>query len=127
MGMCFTVRKKPQYANMSHFEQLPEFQKELSKLSKKYLSLEEDLLKLERLITLNPVGVGMNFVTVHHSPKVKIVKTRLACKSLRDRSMRLMYAYHGSTVTFVYIEIYFKGEKENEDRSRIEQYLRGFK
>ena len=127
MSMCFIVRKKPQYAHMSHFEQLPEFQKELSKLSKKYPSLKEDLRKLERLITLNPVGVGTNFVTVHHSPEVKIVKTRLACRSLRDRSMRLMYAYHGSTVTFVYIELYFKGDKENEDKVRIEQYLRGFK
>lgn len=112
---------------MNHFNQLIEFEKEFSKLSKKFHSLPEDLKKLERLIILNPIGIGTNFVTIHHSPKVKIVKTRLACKSLRDRSMRIIYAYHNDTVTFVYIEIYFKGDKENEDKERINRYLKNVK
>ncbi len=108
---------------MSHFNSLPEFERELLKLSKKYRSLPEDLEKLEKLISFKPVGFGTNFVTIHHSPIVKIVKTRLACKSLRDRSIRIIYAYHNDTVTFVYIEIYFKGDKENEDRDRIKDYI----
>lgn len=124
MSMSFIVPKKHQYENMSHFNRLPEFEKELSKLSRKYPSLEDDLGILERLIALNPVGVGKNFVTIHHHAKAKIVKTRLACKSLRQRSMRVIYAYHGDTVTFVYIEIYFKGNKENEDRARVEEYIK---
>jgi hypothetical protein len=110
---------------MSHFEQLPEFEKEFSKLSKKYRSLSEDLKKLERLLSLDPVGLGVNFVTLHQAPNVRIVKTRLACKTLRDRSMRVIYAYHDNTVTFVYIEIYFKGDKANEDRERVARYLKG--
>lgn len=109
---------------MSHFNQLPEFTKELSGLSKKYRSLSEDLKKLERLIALNPVGVGTNFVTIHHSPKARIVKTRLACKSLKKRSMRVIYAYHEDIVTFVYIEIYFKGDKENENKERVARYIK---
>jgi len=122
--MYFTVRKKLQYENMSHFKRLPEFEKEFLKLSKKYPSLADDLKKLERLITLNPVGLGTNFVTIHHSDEVKIVKTRLACKSLRNRSIRIIYAYHQNILTFVHIEIYFKGDKENEDRARIADYLK---
>lgn len=109
---------------MNHFDRLPEFEKEFSKLSKKYPSLPEDIKKLERLIALKPVGFGTNFVTIHHSPIVKIVKTRLACKSLRNRSIRIIYAYHQDTTTFMHIEIYFKGNKENEDRGRIENYLK---
>lgn len=124
MNMCFIVRKKHQYENMNHFKQLPEFEKEFSKLSSKYRSLPEDLKKLEKLITLNPVGLGTNFVTIYSSLEVKIVKTRLACKSLKKRSIRLIYAYHENVTTFVYIEVYFKGDKENEDRERIEQYLK---
>ena len=108
---------------MSHFSYIPEFEKELSKLSVKYPSLHEDLKKLEKLILLNPVGVGTNFITIHDINKVKIVKTRLACRSLRKRSMRVIYAYHGDTVTFVYMELYFKGDKENEDQNRIKDYL----
>lgn len=124
MSMCFTVQRKHQYENMSHFDKLPEFEKEFSKLSKKYPSLTEDLEKFEKLVTMNATGIGVNFVTIHHSEKVKLVKARLACKSLRDRSIRVIYAYHNHTVTFVYIELYFKGDKENEDRERIAQYLK---
>lgn len=125
MSMCFIAQRKHQYENMSHFDKLPEFEKEFSKLSKKYPSLTEDLEKFEKLVTMNAVGFGVNFITIHHSKKIKLVKARLACKSLRDRSIRIIYAYHDDTVTFVYIELYFKGDKENEDRSRIEEYLRG--
>lgn len=109
---------------MSHFSQLHEFEKEFSKLSKKYQSLGEDLKKFEKLLILNPVGFGVNFVTIHHAEEVRIVKARLACKSLRDRSIRIIYAYHQNTLTFMYIEIYFKGNKENEDRTRIGKYLK---
>ncbi len=109
---------------MSHFNQLPEFEKDFIRLSRKYPSLFEDLKKLERLLSINPVGFGTNFVTIHHDPLVKIVKTRLACKSLRDRSIRIIYAYHENITTFVHIEIYFKGDKDNEDRERIKQYLK---
>ncbi|MEO8637851.1 MAG: hypothetical protein ABI430_03045 [Candidatus Taylorbacteria bacterium] len=109
---------------MSHFNQLPEFEKEFGKLWKKYRSLIEDIKKFERLILANSTGLGVNFITIHYSPKVKIVKARLACKSLRDRSIRVIYAYHNETITFVYIEIYFKGDKENEDQERIKRYLK---
>lgn len=111
---------------MSRFDQLPEFEKELKKLSKKYPSLKQDLNTLEDVLRALPTGNGKNFTVIHHSEKVKLVKTRLACKSLKDRSMRIIYAYHDETVTFVYIELYFKGNKENEDRERILKYLKNF-
>lgn len=112
---------------MSQFNRLPEFEKELTKLSKKYPSLGDDLKKLERLVEINPTGMGTNFVVIHQAEAVKIVKTRLACKSLKNRSIRVIYAYHDKTVTFMYIEIYFKGDKENEDRERVEGCLGGEK
>ncbi len=122
--MFFIAQKKHPYVNMSHFNKLPEFEKEFLKLSKKYPSLLEDLKKLEKLIEINPVGLGINFITIHHSQELRVVKTRLACKSLRGRSIRIIYAYHQNTTTFVHIEIYFKGDKENEDRERIEWYIK---
>ena len=109
---------------MSHFSQLPDFEKELEKLSKKYSSLYDDLEKFEKLLEINATGFGKNFTIIHHTPEVKIIKARLACKSLRDRSIRIIYAFHNSSVTFVYIEMYFKGDKDNEDRERIKEYLK---
>jgi len=111
---------------MNHFNQLSEFEKEFSNLSKKYRSLPEDFKKFERLIDMTPTGSGKNFTIIHSNQNIKIVKSRVTCKSLRDRSIRVIYAYHENSVTFVYIEIYFKGDKANEDRERIKNYLKNF-
>lgn len=108
---------------MSHFNQLPEFEKELKQLSKKYPTLCQDLKDLEDVLSTFPTGSGRNFVIIHHSENVKIVKTRLACKSLKNRAMRVIYAFHENTVTFVYLELYFKGNKENSNYDRILEYL----
>lgn len=109
---------------MNRFNRLPEFEKEFLRLLKKYRSLQEDIDKFERFVFENPTGVGKNFNIIHDSENVKVVKARMMCKSLRDRSIRIIYAYHDNVFEFVHIEIYFKGDKENEDRERIKQYLK---
>ena len=111
---------------MSHFSQLPEFEKEFSKLSKRYRSLSEDIKIFESFIAENPTGLGKNFTIIHSADNIKIVKVRMMCKSLKNRSIRVIYCSHNDRVTFVHIEIYFKGDKENEDRTRIEKYLKNF-
>ena len=108
---------------MNHYNCLPEFEKEFNKLLKKYRSLNEDIKIFERLISENPTGVGKNFTIIHSSENVKIVKARMACKSLNNRNIRIIYAYHDDRFEFIYIEIYFKGDKENEDRERVKKYL----
>jgi len=108
---------------MSHFSQLPEFEREFKKLSKKYRSLNQDLKNLEIVLQNYPTGIGKNFTITYFETSLKIVKVRLVCRSLRDRSMRIIYAYHDDTFKFMYIEIYFKGDKENEDKQRVKDYL----
>lgn len=109
---------------MSHFNSLPEFDKEFKRLIKKYPTLNQDIKELEKVLVVLPTGNGKNFTIIHQEEKIKIIKTRLACESLRGRSMRVIYSYHEDTLTFMYIEIYFKGDKENEDRERIKRYLK---
>lgn len=110
---------------MKIFNQLPEFQKEFKRLENKYPSLSSDLIRFKDLINDFPTGMGKNFSIIHSREEVKIIKARLACKSLKDRSIRLICAYHKDKIEFMYIELYFKGEKENEDRERIKRYLEG--
>lgn len=88
---------------MNHFDKLPEFEKELSKLEKKYRSLPQDIEKFEKLLLQNPLGLGKNFTIIHYGVSVKIIKARLVCRSLKDRSIRIIYAYHNDTLTFLYI------------------------
>lgn len=111
---------------MSHFSKLSEFEKEFLRLSRRYRSLVEDIKYFERFVSENPTGLGKNFTIIHSGDGVKIVKARMMCKSLKNRSIRIIYAYHENNFEFMYIEIYFKGDKENEDRIRIERYLKNF-
>ncbi len=106
-----------------NFKKIPEFQKEFSKLERKYPSLTKDLEDLEEILQASPTGIGKNFTIIHSDNDIKVVKVRLHCESLRARNIRLIYAYHDDGIEFVYIEIYYKGDKENHDYERVEEYL----
>ena len=108
---------------MNHFDALAEFEKEFKRLFKKYKTLDDDFEKFKKVLLTTPTGVGKNFVIIHSSSTIKIVKARMACRALRDRSLRIIYSYFEQEQTIEFIEIYFKGEKENEDRDRIKAYL----
>jgi len=108
---------------MNHSNCLSEFERELKILLKKYRSLSDDIKSFEKVIFAVPIGFGKNFTIMHSSEGVKVVKARLMCKSLRNRDIRIIYAYRNEIFEFVYIEIYFKGDKDNEDRERIKNYL----
>lgn len=110
---------------MSHCSRLPEFEKEFKHLAGKYRSLPRDIAHLEEMIARHPTGIGTNFTIIHRGAAVMVVKTRLSCESLKKRALRLIYAYRQSTTAVTFIELYYKGDKENEDRERIKVYLKG--
>ncbi len=112
---------------MSTFSSLPEFDKELKKLSRKYPTLPSDIDDIKPILLDCPTGSGKNFIIVKVSGSVKVIKVDIHCESLRSRSIRLIYAYHQDRIEFMYLEVYFKGDKENEDRSRIEEYMNSIK
>ncbi|MCL5010996.1 MAG: hypothetical protein M1127_02190 [Patescibacteria group bacterium] len=109
---------------MNHFDTIAEFEKEFKRLFNKYKTLNDDFEKFKNILIVAPTGVGKNFVIVHFSPPIKIVKARMACRALHGRSLRIIYAYFEQNQRIEFIEIYFKGEKENEDRERIKEYLK---
>lgn len=106
------------------FEYSPACLKEKVKLEKKFRSLSHDMERLEKIIALNPLGQSQHRTILHKGDDVCIVKGHLFCQTLRRDSLRIIYAYHGTAVTVVWIEMYHKGDRENEDRERIEEYLR---
>ncbi len=56
-----------------------------------------------------------------------VIKKRKAHSPLKGRGaqsgIRIMYAYYVLTNTVDFIEMYFKGESENEDKEKIKEYL----
>jgi hypothetical protein len=51
------------------------------------------------------------------------LKNNIACKALKGRGinsgLRLVYAYFPESQKIIFIELYHKNDKENEDRARI--------
>ena len=63
------------------------------------------------------------------NPDYKIYKVKkFACMSLKgrgcDTGLRLIYAFNKSGGYVHLLEIYFKGDKENEDTERIANFLK---
>ena len=110
---------------MATFQELPEFEREIKKLSKKYPTIVSDIEDIKPVLLVCPTGIGKNFTIIKSLENIKIVKVRIHCESLRSRTIRLIYSYREDKIEFMYIEVYFKGSKENEDKSRIEEYLNG--
>jgi hypothetical protein len=112
---------------MSTFSALPEFEKEFKKLAKKYPTIPSDVDDIKSVLIDCPTGIGKNFTIIKIDGEITIVKVRVHCESLRSRVIRLIYAYHKDKIEFMYIELYFKGEKENEDKERVKEYILKFK
>jgi len=109
---------------MIRFEHWGRFEKEFDRLTRKFRTLPEDLERLKNVIALDPTGQSQHRTVLHKSEKACIVKGHLFCKALRRDSLRIIYAYHEDRITIVWIEVYHKANKANEDRARIVEYLK---
>lgn len=108
------------------YECLPEFEKDIERLSKRrFRSLPEDVEVLKKVLAVSPTALPPVSFNISNLPvRQDIVKVKkFACKSLKGRGansgIRVIYTFHVEEQKIVFIEIYFKGDKENEDRDRI--------
>jgi mRNA-degrading endonuclease RelE of RelBE toxin-antitoxin system len=114
------------FKQISH---VPEFEKDLKKLMKRFSSLEEDLRmfikvamnafhkqKIDSRAIFNISDLGVHFPKIYKAKK-------FACKALKGKGaqsgIRIIYAYHEEEDWIEFIEIYYKGDKASEDRERI--------
>ncbi len=113
---------------------LPEFEKDLKKLLKRFRTLEDDLdnfikteLNLYHKLKIDNKGIFPIPGLLFHDPTIFKAK-KFACRSLKGRGVqsgiRVIYSYFEKIDTIELVEIYYKGDKENEDRERI---LRNYK
>jgi len=105
------------------FDQLPGFKKELKRLTKKYRTLPEDLQEFQRVVSAIPLGNSKHFNVMTNTGAVQVVKARFFCRALKGSSLRVIYGYLEKRNQIDFIELYFKGDKENEDRMRIKDYI----
>lgn len=115
-------------ARFSQVSRLPEFEKDLKKLLRKFRTLEGDLeIFIEKgLFLYHKLGIdNKGIFQIPGLPiSIKVYKARkFACRSLKGKGaqsgIRVIYTYMADKDTIELIEIYYKGDKENEDRERI--------
>ncbi len=112
-----------------------EFKRDFKKLLKKFRSLNEDIevakafaIELYHIQKINKQAIFP--IPQFCTEKIVICKLKkFACKALKGRGVksgiRIIYAYYILTNAVDFIEIYFKGDSENEDKERIKQYIAG--
>jgi len=112
---------------------LPEFKRDTKRLLKRFKTIEDDLeIFIEKQLflyhKLKRDNRGIFQITGLPVGNLKVYKAKkFACKSLKGRGVqsgiRVIYAYDEEKDKIVLIEIYFKGDKANEDKERILKYL----
>jgi mRNA-degrading endonuclease RelE of RelBE toxin-antitoxin system len=107
-----------------NFNELPDFSKELKRLAKKYQSLPEDLVQFKQILRCEPLGNTKHFSVLIQNDTCTIMKARFFCRYLKGGSLRIIYAFHPEENLIKFIELYFKGEKETENKDRIRDYVK---
>ena len=108
---------------------LAEFEKDFKKLAKKFRTLDEDLatfianqLKLTHKLNIDNKGVVRISDLGIEYPKIYKAR-RFPCRALKSKGaasgIRVIYAHYEKEDIIEFVEIYYKGNKENEDRGRI--------
>lgn len=108
---------------------LPEFERDMKRLLKRFRSLEDDLdnfikTELELFHKLGIDNQGVVQMARLGIQAFRIYKARkFTCRSLKGKGaqtgIRVIYAYFEKMDRIELIEIYYKGDKKNEDRERI--------
>jgi hypothetical protein len=107
------------------FSALPEFEKDMKSLLKKYRTLKEDLHEVKTILNKRPdERPPFSYRIDQLGLSTCIIKVKkIACRALKGRGvntgLRLVYAYFPVEQKITFIELYHKSDKENEDKKRI--------
>ena len=112
------------------FDTLTAFDKDLKQLLKRYRTLNDDLEDVKTILKVKPEErPPFSFRIDNLGLETCVIKVKkIACRALKGRGvntgLRLIYAYFEKEEKIIFVELYHKNDKENEDRERI---LKNFK
>ena len=114
---------------MINYKTLPEFEKDFKSLLKRYRTLESDFetFKKYTIETFYEKNVPTTaFVPVEGFCGEEYVSNKVrkfACRSLPGRGsqsgIRIIFVWQAKTRMVTFVEMYFKGDKSEEDRARL--------
>ena len=116
------------------YESIPEFEKDFKRLGKKFKTLKDDFETMKRFTLETHYLQGVPTTALFPiegfcSEDYKSVKVKkFACMSLSGRGgnsgIRVIFVVELEALKITFIEIYFKGDKKLEDRTRLSTFLK---
>lgn len=112
------------------FVALPDFDKDVKRLLKKYKSIADDLETIKSILAVLPYArPPFSYVIDNLGVKVLVIKIKkIASKSFYGKGvnsgLRIIYTYTLEEGKIIFLELYHKNEKELEDKKRIINYLK---
>jgi hypothetical protein len=128
-GLFYHAYAGKLFSRISHVR---EFERDMKKLSKRFGTLHEDLgtfLKVAlyafHRLNIDSGGIVRISDLGFESPSIYKAK-KFACRTLKGKGarsgIRIVYVYFDKEDRIEFIEVYYKGDKENEDREKIMKY-----
>lgn len=139
MNLFFLEHRNIQLGMMMNkfkINRLPEFEKDLKAIKKKFRTIESDLentlnfqLALAHIHKIDNKGV-FRLENIDSDELIYKIK-KFACRALKGKGgqsgIRVIYAYNEKDKSIDLIEIYYKGDQVSENRERIKKYLKEIK
>jgi mRNA-degrading endonuclease RelE of RelBE toxin-antitoxin system len=106
---------------------LPEYNRDFKKLAKKYRTLKSDMADVIKIFKVRPnAQPPFSFEITGLSLKTCVIKVKkIASDSFKGRGvnsgLRLIYAHFRNEQKIIFIELYHKNDKQNEERERIRE------
>jgi hypothetical protein len=116
------------------YRSISEFDRDFKKLLKRFRTLVDDIevakqnaIELYHILEKDNLSVFQ--ITGLGNEKVKFFKLKkFACKAMKGKGIqsgiRIIYAFYPDQMLVEFLQIYYKGDEENEDRDRIIYYLK---
>ncbi|MCL1971386.1 MAG: hypothetical protein FWG57_00125 [Endomicrobia bacterium] len=118
------------------YNTLPVFDKDFKKLKKKYNTLDKDFEIMKRSVIevyhlKNIPTPAVVKIEGFCSDKYDSMKVRkFSCMAMKGKGsasgIRVIYVFEEGSYKVTFVEIYYKGNKENEDRERLREFLSSF-
>ena len=120
---------------MIKYISLAEFEKDFKALQKRYRTLTEDFetfkkFTIETFYEMNVPSTAFLPTEGFCGKNYTANKVRkFACRSLPGRGnqsgIRIIFVWRKETRTVTFVEIYFKGDKSEENRKRLKEFIDG--
>ena len=106
------------------FVKTKNFEKNLKSLRKRFL-IDEALEILEMVLEQSPKPYGSTPIDgLGDHITLPVIKMNLKCENVARSRFRIVYAYNEDMQIITFIEVYFKGDKENHDQELIKAYFK---